>query len=228
MTALQKTHGQTRMVLDTLRSAIITGRYPPDTKLNIAALATEIAVSAGAVREGLAMLEAEALVVSEPARGYRVSPVSLKDLRDLVAARIEIEKLCLAESIKHGDLTWEGGIVAAFHRLSRIAELDTQNPSQMSDEWAASHAEFHRALVCACPNVWLLKMHHMLYQQSERYRKLAAPLAGATRDVKSEHQALMDAVLTKNVPQAQAIIVSHLNNTAAVLMGATLFSETGA
>ena len=209
---------QTRLVYERLRTAIVGGRLLPGSKLNIAALAEEIEVSAGAVREGLAMLEAEALVVSEPARGYRVSPVSAVELLHLVKARIEIEKLCLAEAIRHGDLDWEGGIVSAFHRLSRVAERDPERPTQLSADWAQSHGEFHRALVAGCPNQWLLRMHQILYQQSERYRQLSAPLAMTERDVKGEHQALVDAVLNKDIETAQALIAEHLDNTAQLLL----------
>jgi GntR family carbon starvation induced transcriptional regulator len=210
--------GQTRLVYERLRTAIVGGRLLPGSKLNIAALAEEIEVSAGAVREGLAMLEAEALVVSEPARGYRVSPVSAEELLQLVKARIEIEKLCLHEAILHGDLDWEGGIVSAFHRLSRMAERDADRPAQVSAEWALGHGEFHRALVAGCPNQWLLRMHQILYQQSERYRQLSAPLAVMDRDVKGEHQALVDAVLDRDVTTAQALIAAHLGHTAQLLL----------
>ena len=209
---------QTRLVFERLRSAIVEGRLLPGSKLNIASLADELAVSAGAVREGLAMLEAEALVVSEPARGYRVSPVSALDLRDLVEARIQIEKLCLAEAIRHGDLAWEGRIVSALYRLNRIAERDTERPQHLSAEWAANHGEFHRALVSGCPNEWLLKMHQMLYQQSERYRYLSAPLAATERDVKAEHQAIVDAVLKRDIQAAQSLIAQHLDHTAQLLL----------
>jgi 3-hydroxy-D-aspartate aldolase len=177
----EKTKGmsQTRQVFAELRTAIVGGRLLPGSKLNIAALAEELDVSAGAVREGLAMLEAEALVVSEPSRGYRVSPISPEDLDELIGARIEIEKLCLAEAIRHGDLAWEGSVVSAHHRLSRLAERDAAMPTVLSAEWTSSHADFHNALVSGCPNSWLLRMHQMLYQQSERYRQLSAPLGKA-------------------------------------------------
>lgn len=216
---------QTRLVFERLRTAIVGGRLLPGSKLNIAALADELDVSAGAVREGLAMLEAEALVVSEPARGFRVSPISAVDLRDLVAARIEIEKLCVAEAIRHGDLAWEGSIVSALYRLNRVSEWDERLPDHLSSEWATHHGEFHRALVAGCPNEWLLKMHQMLYQQSERYRYLSAPLAASERDVKAEHQAIVDAVLNKDVPTAQALIAQHLGATAELLLGALRFAE---
>jgi DNA-binding GntR family transcriptional regulator len=218
----EKTKGlsQTRQVFAELRTAIVGGRLLPGSKLNIAALAEELDVSAGAVREGLAMLEAESLVVSEPSRGYRVSPISPEDLDELIKARIEIEKLCLAEAIRHGDLAWEGSVVSAHHRLSRLAERDAAMPTVLSAEWTGSHADFHNALVSGCPNSWLLRMHQMLYQQSERYRQLSAPLGKGSRDVGAEHQALLDAVLNRDIQAAQALIAEHLQTTGRLLMSA--------
>lgn len=218
----EKTKGlsQTRQVFTELRTSIVGGRLLPGSKLNIAALAEELDVSVGAVREGLAMLEAEALVVSEPARGYRVSPISATDLEELVKARIEIEKLCLAEAIRHGDLAWEGSVVAAHHRLTRLAERDTALPTMLSIDWTAGHAEFHNALVAGCPNSWLLRMHQMLYQQSERYRQLSAPLSIEKRDVRAEHQALVDAVLNRDIQAAQTLIAEHLQMTGRLLLAA--------
>ena len=61
-------------------------------------------------------------------------------------------------------------------------------------------------------------MHLMLYQQSERYRQLSAPLGGDQRDVRGEHQALVDAVLGKDVQAAQALIVEHLQTTGRLLV----------
>lgn len=213
-----KSRGQTRQVFERLRADILGGKLPPGAKLNIAALAEDIEVSAGAVREGLAMLEAEALVVSEPARGYRVSPVSIDELLELVQARVEIEKLCIAEAIRHGGLEWEGAIVAAFHRLSRTSERDPASPGILNPEWAAAHAEFHRAVVSGCPNRWLLRMHETLYQQSERYRQLTAPLLGVERDVQGEHRAMLDAVLNHDILKTQSLMSAHLKATATQLL----------
>ena len=65
------TKSQTLQVFERLRPDIITGKLLPGAKLNIAALAESLPVSAGAVREGLAMLEAESLVA--PRTGSRLS-----------------------------------------------------------------------------------------------------------------------------------------------------------
>lgn len=218
LSAPSKTKGQTRQVFERLRAHILGGKLPPGAKLNIAALAEDIQVSAGAVREALAMLEAEALVVSEPARGYRVSPVSLAELQELVQARIEIEKLCIAEAIRNGGLEWEGGIVAAYHRLSRTAQRPPNEPDLLNPDWAVAHAEFHRAVVSGCPNRWLLRTHDMLYQQSERYRQLTAPLMEGKRDVDAEHKALLEAALNHDILETQNLMTAHLKATARQLL----------
>ena len=216
---------QNRLVFQDIRDRILRGETLPGAKLNIALLAESLGVSAGAVREALAMLEAEALVSSEPSRGYRVSPVSTRDLTDLVSARIDIEKLCIAESIRHGDLRWEGGVVASFHRLSRMSERDAADQQRLSREWTEAHADFHHALVAGCPNQWLLRMHTMLYTQSERYRQLSAPVGNAYRDVGKEHQDLVDALLSHDVAAAQELVAAHLHETATVILDALRLSE---
>lgn len=216
---LPKNKSQTRQVFERLRRDIIAGRRLPDVKLNIAGLAEELDVSAGAVREGLAMLESESLVVSEPACGYRVSPVSAQELSELVSARIEIEKLCIAEAVRHGGLEWEGRIVAAFHRLSRLSQRDADQPIYVNQEWADSHAEFHHALISGCPNRWMRRMQETLYQQSERYRQLSVPFTAThKRDVNGEHKEMMDAALNHDVFKTQELMAAHINATMLLLI----------
>jgi GntR family carbon starvation induced transcriptional regulator len=213
-----KAIGQSRFTFERLRSEILSGQRLPEARLNIAVLAQELKVTPGAVREALAALEAESLAASEPSRGYRVSPVSLVDLRDLVQARIEIEKLCIAESIRHGDLTWESKVVAAMHRLTRVPHHDPKMHDRLNRDWADAHAEFHRALVGGCANRWLLRMREILYRQSERYRQFAATQITTERDTESEHKALEIAVLNRNVSAAQEAMTAHLAKTAEMLL----------
>lgn len=213
---------QTRFVCERLREQILSCRLLPGAKLNIAAIAEELYVSPGAVREALAMLQSEAFVVSEPQRGYRVSPISERGLMHLVEARIQVESLCLTESIRHGDVEWESRIAAAWHRLSRVRERDDHG--LLNERWIEAHAEFHRSLMAACPNEWLLRLREMLYHQSERYRRLTAPLVRAKRNVEAEHRALSEAVLERDVAKALRLLQAHLQTTARILLNSPLLA----
>jgi len=200
-----------------IRADILSCTLMPGTKLNIAALAADLDVSLGAVREALSMLQSEALVVSEPQRGYTVSPVSPKELADITEARIAIETLCLRTSIERGDLAWESRVVASWHRLSRLSQTEAGKDEHLSETWSRAHADFHAELVGACGNDWLLRMRAMLYEQSERYRRMSVPLQTETRDVPAEHLAIFDAVMARDVDRAAAALETHLRKTATIV-----------
>ena len=83
-------------------------------------------------------------------------------------------------------------------------------------------------MIAGCPNVWLRRMHTLLYQQSERYRQLSAPLAVVARDVQGEHKTLFDAVLRRDVSGAQKLIARHLEKTATLLLTSPLLGVAAA
>lgn len=198
----------------TLRSDILSCKYPPGARLRIANLCGELDASLGAVREALSRLAAEGLVVSEAQKGFSVSVVSRKDLLDLTVARSSVEGICLTRAMLHGGVEWEAAIVAALHRLSRLERVSGDLAPRMSEDWAAAHAIFHAALVSACDSEWLLRIRAMLFEQSDRYRRLTAALVKEERDVDAEHQAIADAALARDAQRATALLEDHFRRTA--------------
>lgn len=194
-----------------LRADILACRLRPGQQLKIHEICARLHVSPGAVREALSRLSAEELVVSKPQKGFRVAPVRVDDLEDLTRTRIEIECMCLRRAIAVGGIEWETGLVAAGHRLTKIASpLD-------SDEWAHAHAQYHLALVEACDSAWLLRLRALLYAQSERYRRLSLSEARIERDVDAEHRALVAAALARDAGNACRLLADHLALTAALV-----------
>ncbi len=196
-----------------LRADLLACRLPPGARLNIAELSGRLAVSLGAVREALSRLTAEGLAVAEMNRGFRAAPVSESELLDLTGTRIEIETSCLRRSMAVGGVDWEARIVAAHHRLSRTPERVHGDERRISDEWASAHKAFHEALVSACDSPWRLRLRNLLYDQTERYRRLSAPALSRERDLAAEHFALMEATLARQADAAVALVTSHLNVT---------------
>jgi DNA-binding GntR family transcriptional regulator len=197
-----------------LRADLLACRLKPGEKLNIASMASNLGVSLGAVREALSRLTAEGLVTLETNRGYWVAPVSETELRDLTSTRIELESACLRRSIQFGGVEWETAIVAAHHRMSRIAERVSDDASRISDDWAEAHREFHAALVSACDSPWRIRLRDFLYDQTERYRRLSAPATPQERDLASEHRRLMEATVARDASLATELLAEHLTVTA--------------
>lgn len=208
----------TQDAYERLRADLLACRLRPGARLKIGELCQTLSVSLSAVREALARLTSEELVVAEPQRGFRVAAISTEELRDLTNVRAHIEGLCLERAIAVGDVGWESQLVGVFHRLSRTPEREPEDPQRMNEAWSSVHAAFHRALVSACDSPWLLRIRDTLYAQSERYRRLSVPLAQIERNLNREHQDIMEAALARDLEQAKALMTQHLELTTRVLL----------
>src|ERR1700676_2910519 len=140
----------TQRAYDQLGEALLDCRFEPGEPLRIGELCKRLDASQGAVREALSRLTAEGWVEARPQRGFRVTPISAEDLRDLTAARIEIEELCLRRSIDAGDVRWEARLIAALHELSRTPPLEPGVRSRFNRRFVALHHSFFDVLVSSC------------------------------------------------------------------------------
>jgi DNA-binding GntR family transcriptional regulator len=213
------------VLTERLRDEIVSGVVPPGTKLKLVPLAERFAVSRGPLREAATRLAAEGLVTIEDQRGFRVRPVSREDLLDVTRTRQRIEDLALRDSLVHGDLAWEGRVLAACHMLDRVTSPQDDDGKVA---FALHHRNFHEALVSACPSTYLLAFRDQLYALTERYRNLAADkYATIDRDIGAEHRAIADAAVARDAERASALLAAHLEETAHTLMRAypRLFGE---
>lgn len=195
----------------TLRRDIIEGRLPPGEKLRVEHLKDHYRVGAGTLREALSLLIADALVVSQGQRGFRVAPVSLEDFKDITRTRVMLECEALRQSMAMGDDAWEGELLAAFHRLSK-AEERLGDPAARAD-WEERNRVFHEVLISACPSRWIKHFLAILYQQAERYRRLSIELRPIPRDVHAEHEELLQATLARDVDRATQAMAEHIRRT---------------
>jgi DNA-binding GntR family transcriptional regulator len=200
-----------------IRHEILTGALPPETKLRFEMLRKRYGFGASTLREALTRLVGEALVTSEEQKGFRVSPVSLEDLADLTRTRVFLEKEALRASILNGDDAWEGRLVAAYHQLSKTEAKLASAPEIPQDEYEIRNREFHQALISACPSRWLNHLYGILFQQSERYRRLSLVNSRIPRDVHAEHKAIFDAALARNADLACRVAGEHIERTLAVM-----------
>ena len=202
--------------VNAIRADIISGELAPGSRLGVERLKELYGVGASTIREALSLLSADALVVVEGQRGFRVSELSADDLQDLSNARLLLETHALRQSIELGDDEWEAGVVAAYHRLTRASQRLRDAVDGAFDEWETRNREFHDALVARCTSGWILSMLATLNRHSERYRR-AALASNTPRDVHAEHTALMDAALARDADRAVAILADHLMTTVKVI-----------
>ena len=203
-----------------LRSDILACRLSPGQKLVIQDLCSTMGFSLGAIREALSRLTSDGLVIAEPRKGFRVTPITEEELLDITNVRATIECLCLENAIRNGDLKWETGIVSTLFELSRLPLAEKDDRDRVSEVWAETHRRFHEALASACDSPWLLRLRATLFAQSERYRRASVPLDRADRDIHSEHKAIADAAIARQARKACSATREHMEKTTRILIKA--------
>ena len=99
LAAPRRSSPRRQQVLDSLREAILVGRYADGDRLIEDRIARELATSRGPVREALRELEHEGLVVSYPYRGAVVLGVSDEEVHQvLIPIRLTLEKFSFTKA----------------------------------------------------------------------------------------------------------------------------------
>ena len=159
------------MLASALRRDISFGTLRPDQKLKIAELRQRYGGSNHSMRETLRMLGAEGLVEATAQRGFRVTSATQDDLLDVMRVRIEIERTGLAWAIEHGDVHWEGRVIAAHHTLGKSEEAVAINPDDLTAlEWDEASRAFFASLIEASQSPRLIGLQRKFFDQSRRYR----------------------------------------------------------
>ena len=88
----------TNKVYEQLKRAILVCALPPGRELRELALASELGVTRGVVRGALGRLVADGLVELRSRKGYRVSPLDLRDVREVFEMRLLLEPYAVEQA----------------------------------------------------------------------------------------------------------------------------------
>jgi GntR family carbon starvation induced transcriptional regulator len=195
-----------------LRADVLSGVLAPGVKLRTQDLRERYGTGASPLREALNRLAAEKLVAQIDQKGFRVSPASIEDLRELTKARIWVTDIALREAIAAGDAAWEEQILLAFHRMMRAKKQGYETPEAIAS-LDKLHKQFHTALIAACGSRWIVGFAEMLFDNARRYQALSIRSPTHPRDVEGEHRAIMDAVLARDADLAVRLHTEHISRT---------------
>lgn len=191
-----------------LREDILMGRAAPGAKLRLDTLKEQYAASTATLREVLARLASEGLVLAEGQRGFAVAPISVAELRDIAQVRLLVEEHALRRSFAEGDLEWEGRVIAAHHLLARHEADMSKGEADALMPWRQADWGFHQALISACGSALLMRSHAEIFDKYLRYQMIAL----AFRPVISidEHVQMADAAMRRDADAACVTLRSHI------------------
>ncbi|EEE44278.1 GntR family transcriptional regulator [Roseibium alexandrii] len=194
-----------------VRQMILTGEIPPGEKLKIENLRKKLDMGGSPIREALTLLVSDLLVERLDQRGFRSAEVGRGNFAEILKLRCHLEEMALRESIAHANQVWEDNLVISHHRMMR-------EPRNNVERFEDLHKTFHMNLLAACTSKVLLKFCNQLYDLNIRYRYLAGKaLDYSTRDIGSEHTAIMNAAVDRNTETACHLLLDHYQRTGAFL-----------
>lgn len=199
-----------------LREDIRMLELPPGMKLLTGFLTSRYGVGSSPLREALSLLCGRGFVVRESRRGFRVSPMSLKDLDDLIAIRLTVELAMLERAIGAGDAAWEMRIRNALATL--MPSLQKVGDARPLDRlWGENHQRFHIALMATDETSLLVDFCRVLYDRYDRYRMLGVPRRAYLAAVADDHADMAEAAIARDAVRARAILHRHIADTSAVV-----------
>jgi DNA-binding GntR family transcriptional regulator len=190
-----------------LREAITTAELAPGRRLSENELAGQLGVSRTPIREALALLREERLVVTVPQLGTfvtRISPVAIAD-----AAFVREALECAAVRV-------------AAERIgsAALAELQTNLAAQASAEADLFHElddDFHRRLCAASGHPVAWELAQRANGQLDRLRRLSLPEPGYRLEMVEEHHAVLAAVAELDPGRAERTLRHHLRMVPSLL-----------
>lgn len=193
-------------VVDRLREAIYKGQLAPSERLREEILASFLGLSRGPVREALAQLEREGLVIRHPNRSVTVARLSIEDLDEVYSLRLALEQLAVKNAIKGADAAYFDQMQAVVGQMQACLErgITTQEAAHLDVRFheLIFEASQHRRLL----SVWSTlrpQIHVFLLSRNVVNQDFRAVLVAG-------HQELLDVIRLRDETRALEVLNRHL------------------
>ena len=200
------TAGSSAAAHERLRHAIVRLELAPGTPVSEVQLVARFGFSKAAIRGALARLRVEGLVRAEPRRGHVITPLTLRDVREIYELRLWLEPPAAAAAA--------GRIAPAeLARLRALSDpvLDLDDPASV-DRFMAANRAVHVTVAAAAGNGRAAAIVARLLDDSERARLVALRGGAAARGLRAraEHHALLDALAAGDGAEAERLMAAAI------------------
>lgn len=191
-------------VKERILEGILTGEFPPDSRIVETQVARALGTSQAPVREALRGLEALGVVEINPFRGARVRRPSKREIIEAYTVRSTLEALAARLAVPRmtaDDLAELAGYLETMRAAAR--EGDGHGVAQ-------ADARFHSRIVELARNGTLEKVWRSLEPFSRTYLTLAVPGADPLWSA-NLHAPILDALKQGNVEAVVAALRQHFH-----------------
>ena len=186
-------------VVDLLRKAIMDGSLVPGEQIVESRVARQLGVSQAPVREALALLERQGLVVKVNHRGTFVSRLHARELRELFSLRAVLDAFSAKLAAKHAT---DKDIAQLRQILSRmkVAE-DAGDLARLTD----AHLELHETIYRLSGHQLLIDIFTLIHPRMVLALTFAENLFSAEGRETDCHIPLVDALASRDGQRAESV-----------------------
>ncbi|KJF74781.1 GntR family transcriptional regulator [Agrobacterium arsenijevicii] len=197
-----------------LRERVIVGELAPGVDVSEPELAEQLQMSKTPVREALARLCVEGLMEAFPRRGYRVTPVTLKDMNDLFAIRGALEGTAAAlaaQNLTETELETLDGLADTTYIVGENVSTKT---------FVASNERFHSAIASGSgnPRLHSLVMTHL--EECARLFYMGTRVRDINPETTNDHHRIVAFLRQRDSEKARLAMIEHNENTRKGLLAA--------
>lgn len=197
------------LVVERIRGGIVSGLHKPGTRLIEQALADDLGISRGPVREAILQLQQEGLVRISPRRGAVVTSLTPNEAADIYILRGHLESL----AVRLARENWTPRDTAALR--TSIAGMKELGP----DDWMgaiAADRQFHAQILAASRHQSLIQMYSSLDTKvAACFVAVRWLLSSHANEMAQRHEKLEDVLAQGDFMRAEYLAFEHWAETAA-------------
>ena len=195
---------QSERLGELIEERIVTGVYPPGTRLDEQELASAFGVSRTPVREALIQLASAGLIEIRPRRGATVPEVGADKICEMFEVMAEMEAMCGRLAARRITPAEQIGLQEA-HRACEAAR-DANTP----DVYYQLNEVFHQRIYEASHNGFLAEQARALHRRLRPYRRLQLRVRNRMTNSFDEHQAIVEAIIQGDSELAASRLRAHV------------------
>jgi len=184
-----------------LERRLLDGLLAPGSRLNEAALAAELGVSRGPVREALRALQQTGLIEGEAHRGMRVRVLEAAEVAEIYDMRALLNGFACARLARLGDPTALRAMVAAMQAAIEVMDRDG---------YYRLNLDFHEAIFAAAGHRRAAAAYDAALREGWRSRRESLESDANMRASNTEHAAMLDAIASGNAAEARRLGEDHV------------------
>lgn len=196
----------TDTIYETLRKDILESTLKPGEKLSEVQLAKRFNVSRAPIRDAIAKLQQEKLVLVKPQVGTMIMPVSLTKAMDIIQIRLLLEPY--AAGIAAPQISPEDRELLRHHfeKLAQIKKAGEEKKQQLFE----TDKLLHNIIWERCGNPEIKNIINSYRDEMQRIRRSTVDLGDRLIPSELEMKEIFVALAVKNPSRARKAMVTHL------------------